>query len=229
MAEPGNATLEPPPYTTIDTERLHLRTLQVSDAKAILSIVSSEGVMKWTSLGRPITNIEQAERWLKDRALGQDVFNFALELRPEPSSPGYAAKPKQVIGIIGSFHWPSVGYLVDPDYAGKGYATEALRALIPRLFERMPPASERGVGCDYIEASTDSENWASQRVLEKCAFTYCETRLQDFENPTLGLRDTTVFRIPRPGKTLEDLDPLAPVKPGVASKAVDEEFVPPFQ
>lgn len=114
-------------------------------------------------------------------------------------------------------------------HAGKGYATEALQALLPRLFVRMPPASSGGVGCDYIEASTDSENWASRRVLEKSGFTYCETRLQDFENPTLGLRDTAVYRIPRSGITLEELGILVPVKPGVAARGVDEEFVPPIQ
>ncbi|KAK4548869.1 hypothetical protein LTR36_008642 [Oleoguttula mirabilis] len=229
MAEYGDGTLEPPPYATIDTDRLHLRTLLVSDAEAIMSILSSEGVMKWTSSGRPLTTADQAKRWLKDRALGQDVFNFAVYLRPEPSTTQELNEPQHLIGIAGSFHWPSVGYLVHPDYAGKGYATEALQALTPRLFERMPPASKGGVGCDYIEASTDSENWASRRVLDKCGFTYCETRLKDFENPALGLRDTSVFRIPRPGKTLEELRPLMPKKPGVASGAIDEGFVPPIQ
>lgn len=117
MADPSSATLEPPPYTTFDTERLHMRTLLVSDAQAILPIISDAGVMKWTSLGRPITDIGQAERWLKDRALGQDVFNFAVHIRgPKPSTADGRGheEPKQLIGIIGSFHWPSVGYLINP-------------------------------------------------------------------------------------------------------------------
>lgn len=117
MADHSSATLEPPPYTTFDTERLHMRTLQVSDAQAILPIISDAGVMKWTSLGRPITDISQAERWLKDRALGQDVFNFAIHLRPELSAAEGHAEPERLIGIIGSFHWPSVGYLINPGTA----------------------------------------------------------------------------------------------------------------
>lgn len=66
-------------------------------------------------------------------------------------------------------------------------------------------------------------------MLEKSGFTYCETRVRDFENPTLGLRDTAIFRIPRSGTTHKELGILVPVKLGVAGKGVEEEFVPPIQ
>lgn len=86
---------------------------------------------------------------------------------------------------------------------GKGYATEALQAFIPRLFDAMPSAAMGGY--DYIEACTDSQNTPSQRGLTKCDFTRCETCEGDFVNPALGLRDSSYFRIARPGKTLQEL------------------------
>ena len=96
----------------------------------------------------------------------------------------------------------------------------------------MPTASEGGLGFDYIEALTVAQDWASRRVLEKCGFTYCETHPQDFENPVLGLCDTTVYRIARPGKTLEELG-LLPHKVAKdktnAVDAADQELIPPIQ
>lgn len=49
-----------------------------------------------------------ARRWLSARALGKDVFNFIIEAK--------GASPEQgpVVGIMGSYHWPEVGYLIHP-------------------------------------------------------------------------------------------------------------------
>lgn len=51
-----------------------------------------------------------------------------------------------------------VGYAIHPDYSGKGYATEALRAVIPYLFS---------VGFNEIIAGAFESNRASLRVMEK--------------------------------------------------------------
>ncbi|KAK5109923.1 hypothetical protein LTR62_006412 [Meristemomyces frigidus] len=89
------------------------------------------------------------------------------------------------------------------NHFGKGYATEALRALLPVVFEFMPRAGGDGTGFDYIEAGIDPENQASRRVLEKCGFTFYRVTKQDFNHPTKGLRDSAWYRIARPGTTLE--------------------------
>ena len=245
MADPGSDILKLPDHHVVETERLRLRTIYVSDAEVIMSILSSEEVMRWTSSGHPITSLTQAERWLKDRALGSDVSNFAIELRSEHDTDH---DRRSTIGIIGSFHWPRIGYIIHPgttgnvscalldcsneastDHTGKGYASEALRALMPALFERMPSASKGGLGFDHIEALTASQNWASRKVLQKCGFTYCEIHFQDFENPVLGLCDTTVYKIARPGTTLEELGLLPQRFTNEEVDVVDQELVPPIQ
>lgn len=164
------------------------------------------------TLGRsrlPVKDRDQAKQWVSARALGSNVFNFCI--REKASS---SIEPK-FVGMIGSFHWPLCGYMIHPDLAGKGYATEALKAFIPRYFHRVPHASEHGSGYDVLEGHTDSENHASIRILEKCGFTRCETTAGDFENPIMGLRDTVAFRLPRPEKTLADL--------GLDPNATDDE------
>lgn len=55
-----------------------------------------------------------------------------------------------------------IGYGILEEYQGQGYATEAVQAALRWAFLR-PEVKE-------IEAETDPENKASQRVLEKCGF-----------------------------------------------------------
>lgn len=113
-----------------------------------------------------------------------------------------------------------------PDYAGKGYATEALKALIPAYFARTPPASEGGTGVDAVAAYIDTQNPGSRRVLEKAGFTQCEYLADQHvhvqNNPHNKMTDSYLYRIARPGKTLEELGLIA-------GQGVDEPPQPPVQ
>jgi hypothetical protein len=132
-----------------------------------------------------------------------------------------------------------------PAHAGKGYATEALRAYLSTYFANVPSPSTApgGLGFDYVQAETDADNIASQKVLLKCGFQLVETLANAFDSPTLGLRDTLVYKIARPGMTLESLGHLerpvrlleimgraGPGKLGYGKvEKVEDEFVPPVQ
>jgi hypothetical protein len=56
-----------------------------------------------------------------------------------------------------------------------------------------------------MQAETDSENIASQKVLLKTGCSLVETLVNSFDSPSLGLRDTLVYRVARPGMSLEEL------------------------
>ena len=56
-----------------------------------------------------------------------------------------------------------IGYHIVKSMTGRGYATEALRAFLPVMMEKMHLAEVMGI--------CDAENKASRRVLEKCGFT----------------------------------------------------------
>ncbi|WP_114287262.1 GNAT family N-acetyltransferase [Candidatus Halocynthiibacter alkanivorans] len=59
---------------------------------------------------------------------------------------------------------PSVMYAIAPEYQGRGYATEALRALLVLAFG---PLDVSSVGADHFH-----DNLASGRVLSKLGFKY---------------------------------------------------------
>ena len=48
MASPGSDVLEEPAFHVILTDRLRLRTLRVTDAEAMMPILSRKEVMDWT-------------------------------------------------------------------------------------------------------------------------------------------------------------------------------------
>ncbi len=56
-----------------------------------------------------------------------------------------------------------IGYGINDDFQGKGYASEAVKAVSEWAFQQPDVTA--------LEAETDEENTASKRVLEKCGFT----------------------------------------------------------
>ena len=71
------------------------------------------------------------------------------------------------MGIIGHYriqpenHRAEIGYMSLPEYNGKGYISEAIKAVVTYGFEQMNLHS--------IEAVIDPENTASEKVLLKTA------------------------------------------------------------
>lgn len=169
-------------------------------------------------------DISQAGRWIKDRALGQDVFNFIIELR----NSGNGGSKSPIIGVAGTFHVPKVGYLIQPLYWGKGIASEALSAVVPAIFTRFPSSRDVGDGdadvtaLDYIEGWIDVDNAASRRVLEKCGFVLCEEMDAPSDAPGY-VSQVAVLRKAREGMSLEGM--------GLVKRELGEEDrpVPPVE
>ena len=78
-----------------------------------------------------------------------------------------------IVGEIGFFHtrkgehWTSYELyytLYEPDRAGRGYVTEAVQLLTNYLFDTRPMTR--------IQLHIHPDNVASQRIAEKCGFTY---------------------------------------------------------
>lgn len=57
-----------------------------------------------------------------------------------------------------------IGYVLAPQYQGKGYASEAVAYVLTQIQSLFPQ-------CTVITAHCATENIGSQRVLEKCQFT----------------------------------------------------------
>lgn len=55
-----------------------------------------------------------------------------------------------------------IGYGIQPAYEGNGYTTEAVKAMVQWAFGQPDVV--------FVEAETEPQNKASQRILEKCGF-----------------------------------------------------------
>jgi RimJ/RimL family protein N-acetyltransferase len=149
----------------IETERLRLRALRMSDAPRVAHFCSDPGVGRNLAM-TPIPYLDvTAEGWIlimRARAGLQKEFVFAVE-RPGAGLVGVVAAHKR--GPVGF----EVGYWYGRPHWGLGYATEALIAFL---------GEARHLG--ELHAGHFVDNPASGRVLSKAGFVYTGEIVQQF-------------------------------------------------
>lgn len=149
---------------TLTTQRLILRALSIDDAPSVVRICQPIEVAKNTlSIAHPYT-LEDASSFLEritESMTKGDTYCWAVTLR---SPSGDAGEHIGTMGLHCNYEHrhAEVGYSIGIDHWGKGYATEALCAVIEFGFSR--------VGLARIHAGYFTRNPASGRVLEKCGF-----------------------------------------------------------
>ena len=148
------------PFPILETERLILRRVLPSDVKEMFELRSNPETMKY--IPRPLlTNHEEALahiQMMEDKIETNEGINWAITLKGDD----------KMLGVIGHYrikpeHYRAeVGYMILPEYHGKGITTEAVQCVVAYGFNTMQLHSREGV--------IDPENDASQRVLQKCGF-----------------------------------------------------------
>ncbi len=83
-----------------------------------------------------------------------------------------------------------IGYWVRAGEEGKGYITEAVRAITHFAFETLQ--------AERLEIRCDTQNTRSAAVAERCGYTREGTLRHDSRSPDGELRDTLVFSLIRP-------------------------------
>lgn len=154
---------------TLNTPRLYLRPFEDSDAEALFAMHSNVHVLRfwdsppWSDSARAATFIEGC-RLMADEGSG---IRLAVEVRPEKIFIGWVSltrwKPE--------YHSAAMGYCFDEEHWGKGFATEATRALLQWAFSN--------IDLNRVQAETDTRNTASAGVLEKLGFTLEGTLRED--------------------------------------------------
>ena len=133
------------------TRRLTLRPAGLQDLAPLYHVMSNPAAMRyWSTL--PHADLTQTGIWL-DRQLALDpatTADFVLEHQGA------------VVGLAGSSRLPEVGFILHPDHWGRGFASEAMQALIPHLFARFPVAE--------LTADADPRNIASLTLLARLGF-----------------------------------------------------------
>lgn len=148
------------PFKNLETERLVLRRVTESDYLEIMELRGNPETMKY--IPRPlVTTKEEALHHFKmidDKIESNEGINWAITLKENP----------KMLGIIGHYRIQpenyrcEIGYMLLPEYNGKGITTEAIKAVLEYGFDELQMHS--------IEAVIDPENRASERVLQKNGF-----------------------------------------------------------
>lgn len=144
----------------ITTQRLILRTLTQDDANDLFEYSKDEEV--GTNAGwKPHESLEESKQILKEVFLGQeDVFGLVEK------------GGQKVIGTVGFMPDPTrendearmLGYALGVSYWGQGYMTEAVKAVLSYGFEEK--------GYCLISVSHYTDNFRSQRIIQKCGFVF---------------------------------------------------------
>lgn len=144
----------------IETERLVLRPPRMEDAEAIFNSYASDEEVTRYLVWRPHTSIAETEEFLgRVVAFPEDGsrLTWALTLRGDDTLRG-------MIELRPHGHKADVGYVLARPFWGRGYTTEALRAVLDYAFSN--PAMYR------VWAVCDAENVASARVMEKAGMSF---------------------------------------------------------
>ncbi len=148
------------PFPELQTDRLLLRRLKADDVENVYRLRSDPETMKY--IPRPlVTDHEGAMshiNLINERIDQNEAINWAITLKGNP----------EFIGIIGFYRTQhenfrsEIGYMLLPEYSGKGIITEAINLALQYGFTQM--------GLHSVEAVIDPENEASERVLQKNGF-----------------------------------------------------------
>jgi ribosomal-protein-alanine N-acetyltransferase len=174
------------PFKNLETERLFLRRIDTIDVDAVLELRGNPQTMKY--IPRPLAKTKEDAlehiAMINEKIDNNIAINWAITLKDNT----------QLIGIIGHYriqtenYRAEIGYMILPQYHGKGIAAEAIKAVVEYGFEEMQLHS--------IEAIIDPENQASEKVLLKSGFVK-EAHIKENEYYNGKFIDTVIYSLLR--------------------------------
>lgn len=148
------------PFPELQTERLLLRRIELSDAPALYKLRADDHVIKYLDRAKPesINEIYSLIKTIQDETNKNNSVNWAITIKGDT----------RLIGTIGFWrlqkeHFRAeTGYMLFPEFEGKGLMHEALSIVLQYGFMKMNLHS--------IEANCNPENNRSIKLLEKHNF-----------------------------------------------------------
>lgn len=132
------------------TDRLLMRRARPDDLEALHAIMADPETMRFWSTP-PHATLAETRAWL-DSMIAADpaaADDFMLE------------QDGELIGKLGGWRLPEIGFLLRRDRWGQGLASEALATFITRA---------ASLGVPFLTADVDPENAASLKLLERAGF-----------------------------------------------------------
>ncbi|KAI1130532.1 acetyltransferase domain-containing protein [Nemania abortiva] len=203
-----------PELSVLRTERLLLRPFAKDDLQALYALRKLPAFMAESSLGKADDNITETQAALADLLKpSKPHFVFGIFI----AAMGELIGDGGVHTVVGtSLGWPEIGYKLHPAHWGRGYATEAMGAILKAWWELSREGAEVAVHPSTLPLQTEGEeggegegegekksvvsrehvsaeiaayNTGSQRVLEKLGF----RNIGSWEEP-----DTQLHRLGQP-------------------------------
>jgi RimJ/RimL family protein N-acetyltransferase len=142
-----------------ETPRLFIQTWEPTDLSALMHLTRQSGISEYSTSGYADFTEDRARFWIAnelERFRAEKLARFAV-ISKELGMP---------IGISGIFRHPNVppteaelNYRYPVQYRGKGFATEAARAILHYGFVEL--------GLSRIHANVDLTNAASLKVIDR--------------------------------------------------------------
>ena len=143
----------------LETKRLALRAPRLEDAKTVATLANDRRIAENSARIPHPYKTSDAESFITgaNKAGGEAVFLITLRNETVVGACGILMQD-----LKGQEQTPELGFWLGVPYWGKGYATEALHAMIDYAFTDL--------GHDALQAGARVTNPASRRVLEKGGF-----------------------------------------------------------
>jgi RimJ/RimL family protein N-acetyltransferase len=129
------------------TDRLLLRRAMADDAAPMHRIMCDPVAMRYWSTP-PHSDFDETAQWMASM----------IEVDPALSDDFVVTLNGMVIGKLGAWRLPEIGFLIARSHWGRGIAGEAMAAFIGR---------RRTLGSTELTADVDPRNFASLKLLER--------------------------------------------------------------
>lgn len=164
---------------TLKTPRLVLRQLRISDAPSLHIAMRDKANMRWWSSGEH-KSVAETEGYIKWNASEDEGHLCWAITQQKDEALGWVILMPRREGV------QEVGYILRPDYGGRGLAREAVWAAVGYGFSML--------GLRRIMADIDPDNIASVRLIEALGFTL-EGHLRDEWKTHIGVRDSLIYAV----------------------------------
>lgn len=157
----------------LETDRLLLRELKLSDAAAFFAMDSNPNVHKYL-WNKPVQKMEETLEviaFVRSQYVENSIGRFAMISKETNEFVGWAGLKYNTEVVNNKTNFYDIGYRLDEKFWGKGYASEATFAWRNYAFETMKIQS--------MEAAAHAENVASNRILQKIGMQMTEQYLED--------------------------------------------------
>lgn len=157
----------------IETKRLKLRPARLDDAEAIFALFNNWNVVRWLASPNWPNSFEMTWAFL-NKVAGENPPEDYRVIELEGDVVGGIGLRRALASHLQSAEGPHIGYWLGESYWGRGFMSEAAKALVSEIFSDMAVPT--------IYSGVFEGNGASLRIQEKLGFAV-EGKTMMFSNP----------------------------------------------